>query len=435
MADTQTTGNLILATLKAKGIEAAFNGISQGPRMTSYKLVLAGRTRVRQVVLLEPDLKVALGNAQVAVRWGDGLYVDVPGAQASVLWRGGVIGAAVPLGFCLGRDGAGDWVWDSLADLPHLLIAGQTGAGKSVALQGLICSLLRYSPDSVKLALVDVKRVELAPYKRVPHLIAPVAETSAAARALLAEVEAEVQRRYKLLSVAGFKCAADFKAAGNRLPYLVLVIDELSDVMTSGSSEKSKEEAEEIRASLVRIMQLSRAAGVHVVAATQRPDSSTVSGNLKANMPAVLALAVKSPVDARVVGVAGADKLLGKGDAIYTRPGRTAVRLQIGLVEDWDIQAAIAKWPAKDPEPPKPSVYSSQGGPKQTAAVPLPSYKPSRPPAPPKQPKWVSPAPVPGRYSFWGEPAAMIGCCWYPLGFLLLAIWLLYPILKVCWGE
>jgi S-DNA-T family DNA segregation ATPase FtsK/SpoIIIE len=249
-----------------------------------------------------------------------------------------------PLGFALGQDVAGNAVAADLAGMPHLLIAGATGSGKSVCVNSLItCLLLHNTPDDVRLIMVDPKRVELTGYNGIPHLLAPVVVELERVVGALQWVLREMDQRYHKLAQAGCRNMKEYNArlvarGEKKLPYLVVLIDELADLMMLAPDETER--------TITRLAQLARATGIHLVIATQRPSVDVVTGLIKANFPARIAFAVASGVDSRVIlDQPGAERLLGRGDMLFQAPDAAApARLQGVFVSDNEIQRLVTYW-------------------------------------------------------------------------------------------
>lgn len=333
----------ILACLQAHKILAEIVSTAHGPRTTTYTLKLDPKASVRRVARLDLDLAVALGVPSVRVSIAGTVTIEVPTTAQAVAWRPGRAGLEV----VLGAGPCGPLAVD-LAQLPHLLVAGSTNAGKSVCLQGILASLALQDPAKVKLALCDQKRVELSTWGDRPHLIAPVAKTIEDTKALLEWLVTEMGKRYELIEAQGLR-----SIAGMDLPRIVLVIDEMADLMLSYR--------EEIEPPLVKLAQLGRAAGIHLVLATQRSDAKVLTGMLKAQIIARVAFAVPSQVDSRVIlDCGGAEKLLGRGDGLYREGGALPVRFQGSMATEVNIAEVIARWPgrvaAQLPEIPRPQI-------------------------------------------------------------------------------
>jgi S-DNA-T family DNA segregation ATPase FtsK/SpoIIIE len=270
------------------------------------------------------------------------------------------IKGALPI--ALGQDVAGTPIATDLAIMPHLLIAGATGSGKSVCVNAIVTSILmRAKPTEVRFVLVDLKRVELAPYGRIPHLLTDVIMEAHDARAALAWAVGEMEERYKLLARSTTRNIAAYNERSElddteRMPYIVIMIDELADLMI--------QEGRKVEEPIVKLAQKARAVGIHLVLATQRPSVNVVTGLIKANVPSRIAFAMASNVDSRtVLDQPGAEDLIGRGDMLYQpadlpRP----VRIQGVFVSDAEVRAVADHWREQEPEPPyDPSVLSSSG--------------------------------------------------------------------------
>lgn len=330
----QTSADKIIALLAAHKIKASIRSSAQGLRVDRYTLAVEPKIRVRRLQLLEPDLTAALG-LPVRVSLGTAVQIDVAHGRPfqpvpfEPLGPGLGHGLTFPLG--LGQDGHTSFL--SLAEAPHLLIAGSTGGGKSVCeANALACLAWNNPPEALQIALIDTKRVEMGRWKALPHLCAPVATDTESATRLLEALIGEMGRRYELLEANSMAV----------MPGLLLVIDELADLML---------EDEKAARNICRLAQLGRGAGIHLILATQRPDSKVVTGILKANMPARIALYLPSVTDSRVIlDSPGAEKLLGAGDMLLRIPGAPLERIQGALVTPDDIARAIARWPGKAPQ-------------------------------------------------------------------------------------
>ncbi|GAA0739229.1 DNA translocase FtsK [Dactylosporangium roseum] len=345
---TDPVSAAIAGVLAEFSVNAAVEGRLDGPTVATHLIRPAAGVKVAAVRRLEPNIALKLGTEQIRV-------------LPVVAGRPGVMGVEVPLArrvpvglpdllvdlprqgrllVPFGRGTAGAPVVVDLAELPHLLVAGETGGGKSGVLNAIICSLLsRNTPRGLGLLLVDPKRVELSAYRTVPHLVTPIVTNPKKAADALDWLVGEMEDRYERLEAAGVRNIGEYNRAAardERLRYLVAVVDELADLMMVAPKD--------VEGSVVRLTQLARAAGIHVVLATQRPSVDVVTGLIKANMPARLALRTSSMVDSRVIlDEPGAEKLLGKGDALLRAPGTSgATRLQCALVTRGEIAEVVA---------------------------------------------------------------------------------------------
>jgi len=345
---------IIEGTLATFGVQARVIDVSSGPAVTQYALQPAAGVQVRRVVSLQNDLSLALAAAPLRIEapipGKSAIGIEVPNKAATlvtireVVESNGFHNSGHLLGVALGNDVAGQPVSADLTRMPHLLIAGATGQGKSVCVNALICSLLiQATPAQLRMVMIDPKRVELQGYNGLPHLAAPVLVESHQAAAALRWAVAEMERRYRLLAQEGVRNIALFneratvKRARN-LPYIVVVIDELADLMMVAAGE-----IEEV---ICRIAQLARAVGIHLVIATQRPSTDIITGLIKANIPTRIAFAVGSQVDSRVIlDSVGAEKLLGRGDMLYQPvDAGKPVRLQGAFISEGEMDALVRFW-------------------------------------------------------------------------------------------
>ncbi len=349
-------------TLASFGAPVNVIEINRGPTITQFGVEpdfiesRNGRMRVRvgKIASLADDLALALSAKRIRVEApvpGKGFVgIEVPNEQTALVALRDVIESEAfrrlksPLRFAIGQDVAGNAAAADLVAMPHLLIAGATGSGKSVCVNGLICCLLmNNTPDDLRMVMVDPKRVELTGYNGIPHLLAPVVVEMERVVGALQWVLREMDVRYHKLAEAGCRNIADFnaKVAGRgekKMPYLVLLIDELADLMMLAPDETER--------SITRLAQLARATGIHLVIATQRPSVDVVTGLIKANFPARIAFAVASGVDSRVIlDQPGAERLLGRGDMLFQPPDAPApIRLQGAFVSDAEIQRLVQYW-------------------------------------------------------------------------------------------
>jgi S-DNA-T family DNA segregation ATPase FtsK/SpoIIIE len=348
---------VIEGTLATFGVEARVIGVNTGPAVTQYELQPAAGVPVRRIVALHNDLSLALAAAPLRIEapipGKAAVGIEVPNKSASLVTirevadSTGFKSSGKALAIALGNDVAGQAISADLTRMPHLLIAGATGQGKSVCINALVCSLLlQATPSQLRLLMIDPKRVELNSYKGLPHLATPVIVEAHEAAAALRWAVAEMDRRYKLLSgegvrnVAGYNERAQARAA-RPLPYIVIVIDELADLMMVAAGE--------IEELVCRIAQLARAVGIHLVIATQRPSTDIITGLIKANIPSRIAFAVGSQVDSRVIlDSGGAEKLLGRGDMLYQPvDAGKPTRIQGAFISDQEVDALVRFWQAQ----------------------------------------------------------------------------------------
>jgi DNA segregation ATPase FtsK/SpoIIIE, S-DNA-T family len=346
------TAERLVATLGSFNIPAQVIGTVSGPRVTRYELQLAPGIKVGKVANLKDDLKYALAATEVRVLapipGKTAVGVEVPNIQASYVSLGDVHGPfqqhASPMSFWIGKDVTGKPIMADLVRLVHLLIAGTTGSGKSGCLNALITSiLLRATPDEVRMIMIDPKKVELSNFNGVPHLLAPVVTNMKQATYVLDNVCREMDRRYDVLSRNGVQ---DIRALNKKLlrageeamPYTMVIIDELADLMMVAPSE--------VEDSIIRLGQLGRSCGIHLVVATQRPSVDVVTGMIKTNIPSRIAFAVASQTDSRIIlDQGGAESLLGMGDMLFCPMGSSKLlRVQGALVTSAEMKLVTDYW-------------------------------------------------------------------------------------------
>ncbi len=347
-ANDQVAGALVSA-LGHFGVESNVTGQISGPRVTRYELQLAPGTKMSKVSALKDDLSYALATTEIRILapipGKQAVGVEVPNLSPNLVTLGDIYGdvpqTASPVSVWLGKDISGNAVWTDLARMPHLLIAGTTGSGKSGCINTILTSvLLRSTPDEVRLILIDPKRIELAYYESIPHLLTPVVSSPKEASTVLANVVAEMEKRYERLATVRARNLPEanrsFRKRGEEtLPYLLVVIDELADLMMI--SPQAVEDA------VIRLAQKSRAVGIHLVLATQRPSVDVITGMIKANVPSRIAFAVSSQTDSRVIlDQAGAESLLGQGDMLFKPLGTSRLqRLQGAYVTEEEIALIV----------------------------------------------------------------------------------------------
>ena len=350
------TSTMLEEALGHFGIEATVSDTVSGPRVTRYELQLAPGTKVGRITALRDDLAYALAAREelriiAPIPGKQAVGVEVPNPEASLVTLGDITrefpAHAGPLMAWLGLDLGGKPVYIDLARMPHLLIAGSTGTGKSVCLNALLASvLLRSTPDDLRMILIDPKKVELNHYESIPHLLTPVVTNMKDAAAVLSNIVREMETRYELMGMQRARNLRDWNdirvAAGEKpIPHVLVLIDELADLMMVSPAE--------VEDSIIRLAQKSRAVGIHLVLATQRPSADVITGMIKANVPSRIAFAVSSQVDSRVVlDAGGAESLLGHGDMLFRPVGTSRLqRLQGAYVSEEEILAITDHWRAQ----------------------------------------------------------------------------------------
>jgi S-DNA-T family DNA segregation ATPase FtsK/SpoIIIE len=369
-------GHQLERALAEHGVQTRLVNMVVGPTVTRYELELGPGVKVARVTSLNRDIAYAMASADVRILapipGKQAIGVEVPNTDRQVVALGDILAstearnAKHPLEVAIGRDINGRAVLVNLATMPHILIAGATGAGKSSCLNSIITSILmRSTPDQVRMILVDPKRVEMSQYERVPHLLTAVVTDPKKAANALAWAVREMERRYDLLHHCGFRDITGYNAAFDRgeiepalgeaepdgspkvykrLPLIVVVVDELADLMMVA--------ARDVEDSICRIAQMARAVGIHLVIATQRPSVNVITGLIKANVPARLAFAVSSQTDSRVIlDQPGAERLVGKGDMLLLGPSSSAPhRIQGCWVSEEEVRAVVGAWRRQAPK-------------------------------------------------------------------------------------
>jgi len=385
----EDTGRTLEKALADHGVETRLVGMVVGPTVTRYELELGPGVKVNRVTSLHKDIAYAMATPDVRILapipGKQAIGVEVPNARRQIVSLGDILGseearrAKHPLEVAVGRDINGRSIMMNLAAMPHVLIAGATGAGKSSCLNSLITSILmRSTPDQVRLILVDPKRVEMGQYDRLPHLLTQVVTNPKRAANALAWAVKEMERRYDLLAEVGFRDITGYNAAVDRgdldgdgrgtiagyvdedgdgvsdsaesgrsyprLPFILVVIDELSDLMMVA--------ARDVEESIARLAQMARAVGIHLVIATQRPSVNVITGLIKANVPARIAFAVSSLTDSRVIlDQGGAERLIGKGDMLVLDGGSSvARRIQGAWVTEDEVRKVASVWKRQAPD-------------------------------------------------------------------------------------
>ncbi|HEX5376119.1 MAG TPA: DNA translocase FtsK [Solirubrobacterales bacterium] len=356
--DHELVGRKLVETLGHFGVEAKIVGIVSGPHVSRYELRLAPGTKVKKVTELSNDLAYALASTDIRILapipGKQAVGVEVPNTRRRIVRLGDIYAGrpekTSPLVAWLGKGIDGNAVWTDLAKMPHVLVAGTTGSGKSGCVNAILSSILmQASPNDVRLVLVDPKQVELNHYENVPHLLTPVVTSPRLAANVLANLIGEMESRYGIMGQARCRNLAELnraraKAGEPPLPHILCVIDELADLMMVSPAE--------VEDSIIRLAQKSRATGIHLVLATQRPSTDIITGTIKVNIPARIAFAVSSQTDSRVIlDQGGAEALLGQGDMLFRGAGTSKLqRIQGAFVTEEETARITEHW-AKQGEP------------------------------------------------------------------------------------
>ena len=347
------TVDILQTVFRDFGIEAKVVAINIGPAVTQYELDIKAGTKLSRIVSLDKEIALALAaksvHIQAPIPGKKTVGVEIPNKTVTMVSVREIL-ESVPKGMedskllvTLGKDIMGKPIYCEINKTPHLLVAGSTGSGKSVCINSMLISILmRAKPDEVKLVLVDPKKVELSMYNGVPHLLTPVVTDPKKANIVLKKIVTEMEHRYDLFEQSGTKNIAGYNAYLEKkntngdikkLPYIVVIIDELADLMLVA--------AKEVEESIMRITQMARAAGIHLIVATQRPSTDVITGVVKANIPSRISFAVSSSIDSRtILDMTGAEKLLGKGDMLFLPQGENVpIRVQGTFISDEEIKA------------------------------------------------------------------------------------------------
>ena len=344
----------LVETLKSFGIGVKITGLTKGPAVTRFEFQPDIGIKISRIVALTDDIALNLASSGVRMEapipGKAAIGIEIPNSKIDTVYLCNVLNsdayrnASSKLAFALGVDLNGNVVVGDIAKMPHMLIAGSTGSGKSVCINTIIASILYgASPDEVKFIMIDPKVVELGIYNGIPHLLIPVVTDPKKASAALAWAVREVDRRYNMFAQYNVRdlrsynraVAAESNGLIQKEPQIVIIVDELADLMMAASHD--------VEASIIRLAQKARAAGVHLVIATQRPSVDVITGLIKANIPSRVAFAVASQFDSRtILDTAGAEKLLGRGDMLYQPLGQAkAKRVQGAFVDDSEVEALV----------------------------------------------------------------------------------------------
>jgi len=344
--DLEANARILEDTLGDFGITSKVTDIERGPIITRYELEPAPGVKLSRIVTLSDDIALSMKAQSVRILapipGKDRVGIEVPNSQGTFVYLKEVFASVQfqkssnPLTLALGKDITGQPIIADLDDMPHLLIAGTTGSGKTVCVNSLILSLLfKNSPADLKFVMIDPKMVELMPFNGLPHLLCPVVTDSKKAYTALNWVVGEMEERYRLLAKVGARNIESYNEKQEKLPYIVVIVDEFADLMSVARDQTET--------AVQRLAQLSRAVGIHLILATQRPSVNVITGVIKANLPARISFKVASKVDSRtVLDMNGADKLLGKGDMLFLRPGESRpIRIQGTLISDKEIEKVV----------------------------------------------------------------------------------------------
>ena len=348
--DIKSNAEIIKDTLLNFGIEVDMGEVRVGPTVTQYSLKPAKGIKLSRITALNNDLALALSAHPIRIEApipGKSLVgIEIPNTLKSIVGLGSLVSdeqftrSALPLLVSLGRDIAGRSQYANLARMPHLLIAGATGSGKSVTIHAIVTSLLfRNPPENLKFIMIDPKRVELTMYNNIPHLLTPVIPDPKKAILALKWVAKEMERRYDILEKSSARDIDSYHQNtkdDKSIPFIVIIIDELADLMQSYPRE--------LEAAVVRLAQMSRAVGIHLILSTQRPSVNIITGLIKANIPARIALQVSSQIDSRtILDAAGAEKLLGAGDMLFLSGEMSKPRrIQAPLISETEVKRVVA---------------------------------------------------------------------------------------------
>ncbi|BBH20810.1 hypothetical protein Back11_21550 [Paenibacillus baekrokdamisoli] len=351
MSDANESRRKLEATLESFGVKARVLDVVRGPAVTRYEVQPATGVKVSRIVGLTDDIALALAakdiRMEAPIPGKSAIGIEVPNAEVSMVTMREVmetpsfLNSTSNLSIAFGRDISGQTIVGNLAKMPHLLVAGATGSGKSVCINGIITSILyKARPDEVKFLMIDPKMVELNVYNGIPHLLAPVVTDPRRASLALKKIVVEMEKRYEAFSKSGTRNIEGYNTlmAENPsavLPYIVVIVDELADLMMVAAND--------VEDSICRLAQMARAAGIHLIIATQRPSVDVITGVIKANIPSRIAFGVSSQVDSRtILDMVGAEKLLGRGDMLFLPVGMSKpIRVQGAFLSDHEVESVV----------------------------------------------------------------------------------------------
>ena len=419
--DIRRRSRLIEDTLASFKVEAQVVHVNPGPAVTQFEVQPAVGVKVSKITSLDKDLALALAASSIRIEapipGKSAVGIEIPNTSISVVGLREVLDSEEfeqsrgRLKLPLGKDVSGTPIIADMTKMPHLLVAGATGAGKSVAINTFLCGLLlRHTPDDLKLILIDPKMVEMIVYNQIPHLLSPVVTELARVVPTLKWATREMERRYKIFARHGVRNLDSYKQLARKradlepMPYIVIVIDELADLMMLAPDE--------VETSICRLAQMARATGIHLIIATQRPSVDVITGLIKANFPSRIAFAVTSQVDSRVIlDVPGADQLLGRGDMLYmAADSAKLIRIQGTYVSDREVEKIVGFW--RKVAPPTPEAQASIGkpggafgmaGPPVSGTLPGP-----RPPSPVVPPQRSAATPATSAIETFRPPAEFL---------------------------
>lgn len=349
--ESENISRIVNGVFRSFGVDATVCSYTRGPAVTRYDISIGNSTKVSKVASLKDNISYSVGNGNLKlispVPGKSAIGIEIPNVDRGMVTLGDVFDIADeehPLTVGMGKDINNKSITANLAKMPHLLVAGSTGSGKSVFINTMINSILmRTTPEQVRMVLIDPKRVELSSYANIPHLAMPIVTDPSEAAYTLNWVVEQMDKRYSDLALSGYRHVDDYnrgidegKISGDKYPYMLVIVDELADLMMVAGRD--------VESSIVRITQLARAAGIHLVVATQRPSVDVITGLIKANMPSRLAFAVSSNADSRVIlDESGAEKLTGRGDSLFLPMGAIApTRIQGAWVSDPEIEKIVS---------------------------------------------------------------------------------------------